>query len=119
MALLGTLFLIGLTAACLQALGAEICLVHRLTGWPCLTCGSSRAVARLLAGDVAGAFRLQPLVTALALCAIPAGLLCALARSGLRCVPEVSLTPAERRTAWVAGIGLLLLNWAYLVWRGI
>ena len=38
------------------------CPFHALTGWHCPGCGSLRAVHQLLHGDVAGAFRLNPLM---------------------------------------------------------
>jgi hypothetical protein len=40
------------------------CVFKALTGWPCLTCGGTRAIRALLALDAPGAWRLNPLVTA-------------------------------------------------------
>ena len=42
------------------------CLFHTLTGLQCPGCGGLRAVSRLLHGDWQAAFRLNPLLTALA-----------------------------------------------------
>ena len=38
------------------------CPVQRLTGVPCPGCGLSRAAASVLRGDLAGAFRLHPMI---------------------------------------------------------
>jgi hypothetical protein len=36
------------------------CLVQRLTGWSCPGCGTSRAFAAIIHGDVAGAWQANP-----------------------------------------------------------
>ncbi len=38
------------------------CVFHALTGWQCPGCGTTRALHHLLHGDVAGAFRLNPML---------------------------------------------------------
>lgn len=96
---------------CAHWMGIVVCPLRRFVGIPCPTCGSTRAVLRLVRGDFAGAFALQPLVTGLLL-SFPIFLLVG-CRWGLR-LP---------RTAW--GRGLLYggvvcavaLNWAYVLWR--
>ena len=40
------------------------CLFHSITGWYCPGCGSLRAVHRLLHGQLAAAFRMNPLLVA-------------------------------------------------------
>ena len=42
------------------------CVFHALTGWQCPGCGTTRALHHLLHGDVAGAFRLNPMLFAVA-----------------------------------------------------
>ena len=42
------------------------CTFRRLTGFPCLTCGATRASLALLHGDVGAAWRLNPLVCVIA-----------------------------------------------------
>ncbi len=116
---MGALLLIGAGLACLHLCGVSVCLFRRLTGWPCLTCGSTRALAAVLAGDLADALRLQPLVVAGAAWAGAA----AAAYSGFlvfgRRVVRVRCAPAERRFIWGAAFGLAVLNWLYLVRCGV
>ena len=71
----GAMTLLGLLgiAAVLPAarpLPIDLCLVHRLTGLPCLTCGLIRSVCALMRGDLAAGFTFHPagvLVVALVL----------------------------------------------------
>lgn len=94
---------------------APVCLWHRLTGLPCLTCGTTRALQALLEGRVAEAFRLQPLVLAgvslvAALSVFEVGAVMLFRR-----VVHVALDARER---WaLAGAALLAFaaNWAYLL----
>jgi len=105
--------------AALHGQGVSLCLFHRLTGLPCLTCGSTRAAAALLAGDVSAALRLQPLAVAAAIsgaAAYGAHTYFLLAR---RRYVTLRLQPHERRFALAAALSLAALNWAYLVWRGV
>lgn len=71
------------SSACLALLGLaaivpmnhplpfDVCVLHRLTGLACPTCGLTRSVAHLLHGDLAGSLALHPagvLAVAFALC---------------------------------------------------
>ena len=115
----GAVLLIALAVAGLHACGVQVCLFHRLTGLPCLTCGSTRALAALAAGDVAGAFRQQPLAVAAAL-ALGAGFAVhTFFLVALRRRVSVRLEAREWRAAGLALAALAALNWAYLVWRGV
>lgn len=104
--------------AALDAGGVRLCLFHRWTGLPCLTCGSTRACAALATGDVSGAFRIQPLVSALLAAGAAAGLAHSLLLACGRAV-EVRLSAGERRTLLRAGLVLAAVNWVYLAWRGV
>ncbi|MCE1199011.1 MAG: DUF2752 domain-containing protein [Marinilabiliales bacterium] len=45
-----------------QGAGVEsVCLIHRVTGYPCPACGTSRSILALLAGDWMGALLINPL----------------------------------------------------------
>ena len=116
---MGAVLLIALPVSVLHVSGVRVCLFHRLTGLPCLTCGSTRALAALAAGDVAGSFGQQPLAVAATL-ALGAGFavhtffLVAVRRRVF-----VRIEPKEWRVAGLALAVLALLNWVYLVWRGV
>jgi len=116
---MGALLLIVAGLAWIHMSGASICLFHRLTGLPCMTCGATRAAAMLLRGDVLGAVRLQPLATVggaivgAALAVYSAALIVG------RRVVRVRLEPHEGRVLWVTLLVLAVLNWIYLVRSGV
>jgi hypothetical protein len=119
LALVGAVLLIGLLVAALHVCGVRVCLFHRFTGLPCLTCGGSRALAALLAGDFAGAFRVQPLVCVLAAAGLSGAAVRTLGLVVWRRKLSVKLPPAAGRLFAVLGAVLVACNWAYLVWRGV
>lgn len=94
------------------------CTFHDLTGLPCLTCGATRSLVALLAGDPARAFRMNPLVC-LSLVGwglfIPYGLVVSLAH--LRRF-RLSLSEAEVFSLRFLVPAAALLNWAWLVADG-
>ena len=105
--------------AWLHRCGVSVCLFRRLTGWPCLTCGATRAFAALLSGNLAAALKLQPLAV---VAAVSAGAACG-AYSWLllvrRRAVRVRLEPAESRFVWAAVVVLAVLNWLFLVRSGV
>lgn len=65
-AVFGTIGALGATAVGLLGLDRlpfTVCLFKALTGLPCPTCGSTRAVGRLVHLDLAGAIVMNPLAT--------------------------------------------------------
>jgi hypothetical protein len=102
----------------LDRLPILVCVFHAVTGFPCLTCGATRAVADLAVGDVRGALAMNPLATVGALALVPWGLGdLALMTRGRALSLEVA--PAAARVLRVSAIVLVLANWAYLVAAGI
>lgn len=103
----------------LESLAALVpgCGWRALTGLPCPTCGSTRAALALSDGNVAGALAHNPLAVAgLALFVIGgvgAGL-AALTRAPL---PRGIHRPGGRTVAVGLAV-LVVLQWAYLLWRG-
>ncbi len=87
------------------------CLFRLLTGLPCPTCGTTRAVLCLLHLDVPGALAYNPLVT-LALLALPVA--AALSRVPRGRVWLGGFTRRPARHALLLG-ALLLLNWGYVL----
>jgi hypothetical protein len=102
----------------LDHLPFPVCVFKHLTGLPCPTCGSTRAVGRLFALDLPGALAMNPLTTlALLLLLLPwaAADLILLSR-GRGLVLEASRAAA--RSLRVAAVALVLLNWAFLLAMG-
>jgi hypothetical protein len=101
----------------LDRLPVTLCLMKATTGWPCLTCGSTRALGLLLTGDLYGALALNPLAVLVAVAVTLWGVADALLlprRSAL----SVELSPALGRIARVAAFALLGANWLYLIAAG-
>jgi hypothetical protein len=102
----------------LPACCAPRCLLKTWTGVPCLTCGGIRALNALLTGHVAAAFRLQPLLTLLAIAAMAwVGYAVAGALFGV-CRLRVRTTRREQRVLMAAAVVLVLANWVYLIADG-
>ena len=113
------LLLIAVLATVLHGCGVQICLFRRLTGWPCLTCGSMRAAAALVSGDLAGAVCMQPLAVAAGLSLFLCLGVYTAALFLFRRVLTLRLAPIERSVCWLVTALLAMLNWLYLVRCGI
>ena len=98
----------------LDRLPFPVCYVKALTGWPCPTCGATRAMARLFALDLGGAFVMNPLATMVALGIIAWAVvdLLLLRRGGSR---SFRVSPATGTVLRVAAVLLVLANWVYLI----
>lgn len=101
----------------LDRLPFTLCAFKALTGLPCASCGSTRALARLARLDLAGALALNPVFAAAAL------LLGAWAIADLALLVRgrtLSLEVSARQSALLSlAVGAALaLNWAYLIAAG-
>lgn len=97
-----------------------ICLFHRLTGWPCPTCGAYRSVRLLASGEISQAWLMQPAVVTVAAAAALFSLYSWIVVVGRLPRLRVHGITRRQRRVLVAGVLLLvLLNWLYLVWRGV
>ena len=101
----------------LDALPFTICFFKLVTGLPCATCGSTRALGRLFHGDLAGAFAMNPLAAAGMIGLLPwaAADLALMTRSKAF---GLELGPWAARVARVAAVAAVFANWAYLVAAG-
>ena len=85
---------------------------------PCLTCGGTRALVALASLDIAAAFRIQPLVSALLIAGAAWGAVNTFCLTVLRRHVSVRLPPA----GWIAcAVGLAALavcNWVYVLRHG-
>ena len=89
----------------------QLCLLKRLTGFPCPTCGFTRGAVSLLHGHVLQAWLYNPLLySVLALFFAAVGVRVILGRA-----VRVSLSLTERRAAWILAMALFFANWAYVI----
>ena len=95
------------------------CEFKQWTGLPCATCGTTRLVRALAAGEFLAALSLNPLVFGGIALTVSWGVL-----SATRLVfglPERRLVLGSRaRSRLVVGAAIAVIaNWVYLLWRGI
>lgn len=92
------------------------CYFHRLTGYPCVTCGATRSVLALVHGHLFDALRLNPLIGALGLAGgiyWPAAWVLWIARSPR---PRLAFrAPWIRRVWWCLFLVGLTGQWAFLI----
>ncbi len=90
------------------------CALKSVTGWPCATCGGTRALRALSHFDWAGAFFLNPLLTLLVAGSAVSALLWLLApTSTLRRIKE----QVDRLPLVPLSLLAIALNWLYLILR--
>ncbi|HYB53890.1 MAG TPA: DUF2752 domain-containing protein [Thermoanaerobaculia bacterium] len=88
------------------------CPFRSLTGLPCPTCGSTRALTALARLDPVAAWISNPLVTMGLIAFVAGGLIAGLAALVGRPLPEPKrFPPAVRATAWFAA----LFNWLWVL----
>ena len=100
-----------------SGLSSPSCLFNDLSGYPCPSCGGTRALRAVVAGDFRGAFLLNPLVVVLML----GGLVAVLYAAGvvLFGIPpwRPRLGRAGRMALRILAIGALLANEWFLIWN--
>jgi len=91
------------------------CFFRRLTGVPCLTCGGTRAVLALLAGNLPAALQANPLVTAALVALVGGGL-----AAGILALAGRGVADPERLPGWArpAVVFVLAANWLWLISQG-
>lgn len=90
-------------------LNLETCLLRRISGHPCPTCGSTRSVVALLRGDLLGSVRASPLLW------VAGVLLAGLALRRVVCGPATPGPAGIRPWHLLLGLALLLANWAWVL----
>ena len=89
------------------------CVFRSLSGIPCPTCGTTRAAAAFLYGDIAAAFTANPLATAMGLLFVvgaPMAVLWTLARWPVPVLP----TPIPMSVR-IGAVALITANWIYVI----
>lgn len=96
-----------------------VCVFHRLTGLPCVTCGMTRCAIQFFHGHFLAALKWNPLIFALLCGMIAFDLYAAFVLLTRTPRLRVAFGQAEKKYARVIVITALALNWAYLVshWR--
>lgn len=98
----------------LDRLPLTLCYFKALSGWPCLSCGATRAVARLALLDVRAALAMNPLAAFGGLALVPWGLSDAVLMVRGRAL-RASLAPSLHRGARWLVVSALAANWVYLL----
>jgi hypothetical protein len=102
----------------LDRLPFSICFFKTVTGLPCMTCGSTRALGRLATLDFLGALQVNPLATVAIVALLAVGLLqLALLVQGRTL--RLALPTGVGRWWWILLGVLVVVNWAYLIWTGV
>jgi hypothetical protein len=101
----------------LDRLPVSLCVFKVLTGWPCVSCGSTRVLARLFHLDLAGAVALNPLAALGVAAAVAWGLADVVLLARGRAL-TVEASPAAGRVLRWGALAAVLLNWGYLVAAG-
>ena len=109
-----------IVAACValaHAFGVTLCPMKRLLGVPCPTCGTTRAFAELLRGNVCGAFGRQPLVMSCSLLGVPV-LLAIRIVSGRKTMADLWAAASRSAVFWCLAVAAVLANWIYVIRHG-
>jgi hypothetical protein len=101
----------------LERLPFTVCYFKALTGLPCLSCGTTRMLARLVRLDLAGAVVTNPLAAFGALALVPWALADLVLLPGGRAL-SVDIAPGVARAARLGAVLAVLVNWAYLIAAG-
>jgi len=94
---------------------APSCAFKGITGIPCPTCGTTRAVVYLSRGDIAAAFTMNPLAALGLMAAVPSLFYSVIAL--IFNLPRMSLVlnRRERIATQTTAVVLLLVQWVYLI----
>ena len=93
-----------------------VCNFHRLTGYPCPSCGGTRACLLFSRMDVFGAIAMNPLVGVLGIVGGLWALYSIIVLTfRLQRIRLNFSSHIERRTFWIAITLTALANWAYLI----
>jgi hypothetical protein len=102
----------------LDRLPLTFCVFKGLTGWPCPTCGSTRALSRLVVHlDPAGALAMNPFTTLVAV-VIAAWAVADVLLLPRRRALRVGVSPKAAKWLRVLAFGAFVLNWVYLLIAG-
>lgn len=101
-----------------HCLGIRMCILHNLTGYPCPSCGSTRAGVFLLKGRVGDAFAIQPLFTTVAFLVAGFAILWLVGRFLHRDLTSWVHIPRNRCVSiafWTVCVASVIANWIYVI----
>jgi len=105
------------------ALEPGVCLIKRVTGIPCPSCGSTRSVLSVLNGDIAGALLWNPfgIIIVCFLVIVPFWILFDVLRRQSTLFNFYNRTELFLKRKWIAipAILLVLLNWIWNISKGL
>ena len=101
----------------LDRLPLTLCAFKAVTGLPCLSCGTTRALARLFVLDLPGAVAMNPLATAVGIALVPWGIADLVLLRERRAL-ALEVAPGAAPVLTVAAVALVAVNWAYLMVAG-
>ena len=100
-----------------------VCLIKRVTGIPCPSCGSTRSVLSVLNGDLAGALHWNPFgfIIVLILMVFPVWILYDVLSHRNTLFNFYNQTELFLKRKWIAipAILLVLLNWIWNIYKGL
>jgi hypothetical protein len=101
----------------LDRLPFAMCVFKGLTGLPCPTCGSTRALGRLASLDFAGALAMNPFTTVVAV-VVAAWAVADLVLLPTRRAIDIEVSPRAGFALRVVALLLFVANWVYLLAAG-
>ena len=93
------------------------CIFHRLTGWPCPTCGGVRAPLAFARGEWLAALQLNPLLVAAYSAIAASGILLILFAACKKRLHRARAEALISQARWWL-LGAVGLNWIYLLVQG-
>jgi len=118
--IMGGLGLAGALVALLHLdhLPFSVCMFKMMTGLPCMTCGTTRALGQLAVLHPLGALRINPLATVV-LCGLLVYASLDLVLLARRRALVLEVGDPGLRWLWILAGALVLVNWAYMIATGV
>lgn len=94
------------------------CPFHAITGWPCVTCGGTRAMLALMRGAIGEAFVWNPLVASAGLAAVPYLVYAIVTVMGGLPRLHVRLDARDWSVLRISTVAVVTATWAFLIVAG-
>jgi hypothetical protein len=107
------------TAGFLESIAPHLpgCIFHEITGFPCPTCGGTRSLIALSRLDLVSSLMYNPLVPLFAFGLIIFSLLFLIGAAAKRSL-QIVLTDRGKRILRYSAMGLIAINWIFLIIAG-